>query len=51
MAENPNLGSDKYMGLRMDGSQFEIEINGFFIFNTEGLPQQMIFIVRDISKK
>ncbi len=51
MSENTNHNSVKYMGLRMDGSIFEMEIKGSFIFNTEGQPQQMIFIVRDISKK
>ncbi len=51
MAENPNLGTEKYRGLRIDGSIFGIEINGSFIFDSMGIPQQMIFIVRDISKK
>jgi len=45
------LGSEIYAGLRKDGSTFNAEINGTFVLDSHGQPQQMLFIVRDISER
>jgi len=45
------LGAECYLGLRKDGTTFDIEINGTFILDSRGVPQQMLFIVRDISAR
>lgn len=44
-------GTEEFLGLRADGSSFDIEINGDFIRNEAGQPIKMIFIVRDISQR
>ena len=51
MSESPIHNSEKYKGLRIDGSIFEMDIKGSFIFDSTGFPYQMIFIVRDLSKR
>lgn len=41
----------EYMGLRKDGSTFEIEVNSGVVRHAEGQPSKMVFIVRDISAR
>jgi len=45
------FGAECYLGLRKDGSTFDIEINGTFILDSNGQPHQMLFIVRDTSAR
>ena len=51
MFEGEYSGADEYKGCRFDGSQFDIEVNGEFIRNGEGLATGMIFVTRDISDR
>jgi two-component system, sensor histidine kinase PdtaS len=44
-------GPGEYRAFRADGSRFEIEVNGEFIRDAEGHPTNMVFIVRDITRR
>ncbi len=44
-------GPEEYLGLRADGSTFDIEVNGDFIRDSVGGPTGMVVIVRDISQR
>ncbi|NTW98507.1 MAG: PAS domain S-box protein [Geobacteraceae bacterium] len=44
-------GPEEFRALRTDGSMFDIEANGRFIFDTTGQPTGMVFIVRDITER
>ncbi|MEI6883537.1 MAG: PAS domain S-box protein [Bacteroidota bacterium] len=44
-------GAAEYTALRADGNKFDIEVNGEFIRNENGLPVQMIFVTRDITDR
>ena len=46
-----NSGPEEYMGLRADGSTFDIEVNSDFIRDPAGGPTGMVVIVRDISQR
>jgi PAS domain S-box-containing protein len=50
MQSNPTPGPEEYLGLRIDGSTFEMEINGAYIYYPDGNPKQLLFIVRDITR-
>lgn len=41
----------EYIGVRADGSRFDIEVNGEFIRDENGNPIQMIFVTRDITER
>ena len=45
------LGSEVYIGRRCDGTSFDIEVNGEFVRDENGLPLKMVFVTRDISKR
>jgi len=51
MAGGEILGVEEYRGLRKDGSTFDMEINGEFIRDQDGVPEQILFIVRDITTR
>jgi len=51
MMRGEALGVEEYRGLRADGSTFDMEINGEFIRDRDGRPRQILFIVRDITKR
>lgn len=44
-------GSNEYRALRPDGSTFDIEVNSAFIRNAEGVPTDMVLVIRDISER
>lgn len=44
-------GAAEYLGIRHDGSRFEIEVNGEIIRDDSGQPSQFIFVTRDISSR
>ncbi len=45
------FGAEDYTGVRADGSNFDIEVNGEFIKDAEGQPTGLIFITRDITER
>lgn len=45
------LKSNEYRGRRKDQSLFDIEVNSRLIYNAEGDPTKIVFIVRDISDR
>ncbi|MEI6276842.1 MAG: PAS domain S-box protein [Prolixibacteraceae bacterium] len=49
MFEGTYTGATEYVGLKADGSTFDMEVNGEFIRDPAGVPTSMIFIARDIS--
>ena len=51
MFQGTMTGPGEYRGRRADGNSFEIEVNGEFIRGAEGQPTQIVFIVRDISRR
>ena len=51
MFQGTMMGLSEYHGLRTDGSVIDLEVNGEFIRDTAGRPTQMVFIIRDISKR
>jgi|GEM_PF-586925 len=44
-------GAEEYMGRKVDGSLFEVEVNGNFLYDHEGMPAKMVFVTRDISDR
>ncbi len=44
-------GPAEYHGLRKDGSVFYIEANAEFIRDANGQPDQIVFIIRDITER
>ena len=44
-------GSVEYTGIKADGTQFDIDVNGELILDQEGKPVYMIFVTRDISQR
>lgn len=44
-------GAEEYKGIRSDGSNFDIEVNGEFVRDDNGLPVSMVFVTRDISDR
>ncbi len=51
MYEGGHPGPNEYLGLRRDGSVFDIEVNSGFIRGLNGRPIKMVFMVRDISER
>jgi len=51
MTQNTKMGLSEYHGLRADGRTVDLEVNGDFVRDADGRPTQMIFIIRDISKR
>lgn len=51
MFEGRYLGADEYKGVRLDGSLFDIEVNGEVIRDEQGQPEKMIFVTRDITDR
>ena len=49
MFNNQFTGAEEYVGIKADGTKFEIEVNGEFIRDKNGQPVNMIFVTRDIS--
>jgi two-component system, cell cycle sensor histidine kinase and response regulator CckA len=44
-------GMSEYLGLRADGSTFDLEINSEIIRGEQGQPAQMVTVVRDITER
>ena len=44
-------GAEEYKGIKKDGSNFAIEVNGEFIKNEHGQPISLIFVTRDIKER
>ncbi len=51
MLAGESLGAEPYTGLRVDGSTFDMEINGAFIRDGDGRPKHILFVVRDITAR
>jgi PAS domain S-box-containing protein len=51
MSQGTMTGLGEYKGLRPDGSVVDLEVNGEFISDANGQPQQMLFIIRDIADR
>ena len=43
--------SDEYRAVRTDGSSFDIEVNGEFIYDGDNTPTGMVLIARDITER
>lgn len=46
-----DAGPQEYVGVRADGSTFDIEVNSDFIRDAGGAPVGMVVIVRDITQR
>jgi PAS domain S-box-containing protein len=51
MLQGTAQGPGEYLGLRRDGSTFEIESNGQILRGAEGQATGMVFVVRDIAER
>jgi PAS domain S-box-containing protein len=45
------LGAEEYIGIKCDGTKFDIEVNGETIRDDTGNPVKMIFVTRDITNR
>lgn len=45
------LGAEEYLGIKSDGTRFDIEVNGEAIRDEAGNPVKMIFVTRDITNR
>jgi PAS domain S-box-containing protein len=46
-----NTGPNEYTGIRADGSTFALESNSEFIYNSDGIPTNIVFVIRDITDR
>ncbi|NVN95933.1 MAG: PAS domain S-box protein [Bacteroidetes bacterium] len=44
-------GSEEYLGIKKDGTTFDIEVNGEFIKDEHGQAFHLVFVTRDISER
>lgn len=44
-------GAEDYIGLKQDGTLFDIAVNGSFIYDAEGKPVKMVFSTRDVTAR
>lgn len=51
MAEGEVLGVEEYRGQRKDGGTFDMEINGEFIRDRDGHPEEILFVIRDTTAR
>ncbi len=51
MYQGSNLKATEYRGIKKDRSIFDIEVNSRFIYDANGHPAKMLFIIRDISER
>ncbi len=51
MPQAGTLGSRYYLGLRIDGCTFSMEVNSAFIRGIDRQPTKIVYVVRDISKR
>lgn len=51
MYQGIKRSTNEYHGVHQDQSIFDIEVNSGFIYNANGLPDKMVFIIRDITKR
>ena len=51
MFDGKFAGSTEYIGVKSDGTRFDMDVNGEFIRDSEGNPTSMVFIARDISDR
>ena len=51
MLQGEVFGPSEYMGLRLDGTKFDIEVNTAFIRDIEGKPIKIVLAIRDISER
>lgn len=51
MFEDPDPTTDEYRALRADGSRFDVEVNGEFIRGSDGLPLQLLLVIRDVTDR
>ena len=51
MYQKNSLSSNEYRGLRQDQSTLDLEVNSGIVYNANGFPAKMIFIIRDITER
>ncbi len=51
MASGEVIGVEEYRGLRKDGTTFDVEINGEFIRDADGNPEEILFVIRDTTAR
>lgn len=51
MYEGYTRSTNEYKAVRQDKSEFDVEVNSGFVFNAKGIPDKMVFIIRDITRR
>lgn len=51
MRQNFKRNTNEYRAIRKNGHIFDVDVNSGFIFNASGIPDKMVFIIRDITKR
>jgi PAS domain S-box len=51
MLQTNYKGPEEFYAKKSDGSVFQIEVNGDFIRDEQGIPTNMVFVTRDISER
>ncbi|MHC9540676.1 MAG: PAS domain S-box protein [Vulcanimicrobiota bacterium] len=44
-------GAEEYRAVRLDGTAFDIEVNGEILRDSQGQPHKMLFVTRDITAR
>ena len=44
-------GANDYLGLRSDGSTFNVEVKGNLLMDNEGNPDKVVYVIRDITER
>ena len=44
-------GATEFLGVKSDGSTFDMEVNGEFIRDDKGNPVSMVFVARDVTER
>ena len=51
MYQGIKRSTNEYRAVRQDQSIFDVEVNSGFVYNANGLPDKIVFIIRDITKR
>lgn len=51
MLRGESRGAEEYRGQRVDGSLIDLEINGEIIRDAYGVPEQVLYVVRDVTRR
>ncbi|MGV8123215.1 MAG: PAS domain S-box protein [Candidatus Xenobiia bacterium LiM19] len=51
MLRGASRGAEEYRAVRLDGTVFDIEVNGEILRDAQGQPSKILFVTRDITRR